>query len=525
MSKFQLQSQYEPAGDQASAIKTILEWFAQWSQTSTLLGATGTGKTFTMANIIQSLGKATLVISHNKTLAAQLATEFKHFFPNNAVHYFVSYFDYYQPESYLAHKDIYIEKEATVNKEIEMYRLSTMASLLTRDDVIVVSSVSALYGLWAKESFGESTLNLQVGQKYDHKETKAKLIAMQYKPSAQKFESGMFDFRGEILDIYSSTEKFVYRCIFDEDVLAFIEKRDGLTWEAQGTIDHVLIWPSSQYIQDQTDIDNILIRIQWEMEDRVKLLESQGRIIEAHRLQKRVMYDVRMIKETGFTNGIENYSMYFEDRDRGETPNTIFDYFPDDMLVIMDESHMSVPQMRSMPSADRSRKYSLIEHGFRLPSAGEHRPLWFEELEYMLGWKNPDFDHAGKKLTTAEKAKAKLKAKKEEKFLSKFSNDINISPALLSKIKKSSKTIFVSATPADYEMENGQVLAEQIIRPTGLLDPITYIYPKSWDYKFLLSNMDKTIEKKPQIVKFLDGYHHATVEDVFEDMGIDEMVE
>lgn len=233
MINFELKSQYEPAGDQITAIKTINDAFDDGAHTATLLGATGTGKTFTMANIISKIQKPTLVISHNKTLAAQLATEFKHFFPNNAVHYFISYFDYYQPESYLAHKDVYIEKEATVNKEIEMYRLSTMASLLTRDDVIVVASVSALYGLGTKESFAESTLKLQVGQKYDHKETKSKLIAMQYKPSAQKFESGMFDFRGEIMDIYSSTENIIYRCIFDEDVLAFIEKRDGLTWESQ----------------------------------------------------------------------------------------------------------------------------------------------------------------------------------------------------------------------------------------------------------------------------------------------------
>lgn len=541
MAKFDLKSQYQPAGDQITAIDQITKWFKKWDKLATLLGATWTGKTFTMANIIQNLGKPTLVISHNKTLAAQLATEFKHFFPNNAVHYFISYFDYYQPESYLAHKDIYIEKEATVNKEIEMYRLSTMASLLTRDDVIVVSSVSALYGLWAKEFFASNTLHLKVGQKYNHKDIKSKLIQMQYKPMLQKFESGMFDFRGELLDICSSTEKYIYRCIFDEDVLVHIEQRDVLTWESLGVIDHVVIRPSSQYMQDQSDLTNILIRIEEEMSERVKQLESEDKLLEANRLKKRVMYDIRMIKETGFTNGIENYSMYFENRDRGEIPNTIFDYFPDDMLVIMDESHMSVPQMKSMPSADRSRKYSLIEHGFRLPSAAEHRPLDFSELQYALGRKNTQ----AQKAKDEQKAQAAIKAEKKWKATNsqkasmvyaaaqnlKWQTDDLSEEAIkyvfadLNKHQKpKSKTIFVSATPADYELEISDIIAEQVIRPTGLLDPITYIYPKSWDYNFLLSNMQKTLDKKPYLKKFLDGYKHASIEDVFEEVISDQQL-
>lgn len=542
MAKFDLKSQYKPAGDQITAIDEITKAFESGDQLATLLWATGTGKTFTMANIIQNLGKPTLVMSHNKTLAAQLATEFKHFFPNNAVHYFISYFDYYQPESYLAHKDIYIEKEATINKEIEMYRLSTMASLLTRDDVIVVSSVSALYGLWAKEFFASNTLYLQTGQTYNHKDIKAKLIQMQYKPMLQKFESGMFDFRGELLDICSSTEKYIYRCIFDEDVLTHIEQRDVLTWESIWVIDHAVIRPSSQYMQDQSDISNILIRIEEEMTQRVKQLDDEWKMLEANRLKKRVMYDIRMIKETGFTNGIENYSMYFEDRDRWQIPNTIFDYFPDDMLVIMDESHMSVPQMKSMPSADRSRKYSLIEHGFRLPSAAEHRPLDFGELQYALWRKNTEAQKAKDELKSqaALKADTKWKATNSQKASLVYNTNQNMRwinedssneatkflYADLDKHKKpKSKTIFVSATPADYELEISDVIAEQIIRPTGLLDPITYIYPKSWDYNFLLANMQKTFDKKPHLVKFLDGYEHATVEDVFEDIWNEEDAE
>ncbi len=437
-----------------------------------------------MANIIQKLQVPTLVISHNKTLAAQLATEFKHFFPNNAVHYFVSYFDYYQPESYLPDKDVYIEKEATVNAEIEMYRLSTMASLLNRKDAIVVSSVSALYGLWDKKFFEKYSLYLEKGKSYNHKDLKRKLIEMRYEQVHQKIEAGMFDARGHMRDIFPSTEKVIYRLHFLEDQLEYIEKKDSLTRETLASPDHIQLRPSSQYMQDLSDVQKILVAIEQEMEERVQWLLDHGKDLEANRLKKRTLYDLRMIKETGFVNGIENYSMYFENRAPWDTPNTIFDYFPDDCLIIMDESHMSVPQLRSMPSADRTRKYSLVEHGFRLPTAMEHRPLSFEELEFMVGRKQYDRS-------------------------SLLSNNL---PAHL---KPNAKTLFVSATPSKYELELSDSIAEQVIRPTGLLDPITTIYPKSGDYKLLLDNFQQTLKKKPYHQEFLDGYDDRYVKDVF----------
>ncbi|MFA7284831.1 MAG: DEAD/DEAH box helicase family protein [Candidatus Absconditabacterales bacterium] len=482
--RFELQSSYKPSGDQPQAIASIIEGLEKGQKNITLLGATGTGKTFTMANIIQELQVPTLVISHNKTLAAQLATEFKHFFPNNAVHYFVSYFDYYQPESYLPDKDIYIEKEATVNAEIEMYRLSTMASLLNRKDTIVVSSVSALYGLGDKEFFQKYSLYLEQGKSYNHKELKKKLIEMRYEQVHQKIEPGMFDSRGHMRDIFPSTEKVIYRLHFMEDHLEHIERKDSLTRETLSSPDHIQLRPSSQYMQDLTDVTSILVEIEKEMEERVQQLLSQGKDLEANRLKKRTLYDMRMIKETGFVNGIENYSMYFEHRAPGDTPNTIFDYFPDGCLIIMDESHMSVPQLRSMPSADRTRKYSLVEHGFRLPSAMEHRPLAFEELECMIGWKQHNLGSLG-------------------------SNNLQ------QHIKPHTKTIFVSATPSKYELELSESIVEQIIRPTGLLDPVTTIYPKSGDYELLLSNFRKTLDKKPYLDEFLHNYDEHYVKDVF----------
>ena len=487
---FQLQSSYKPEWDQPDAIKAIVENFAKGQRSNVLLGATGTGKTFTMANVIQQIQKPTLVISHNKTLAAQLATEFKYFFPNNAVHYFVSYFDYYQPESYLPDKDIYIEKEATINKEIEMYRLGALASLITRPDVIIVSSVSALYGLGQKENFAANSIHFEVGKRYDFSTIKRQLISMQYKPVQGKIESGMFDIKGDVVDIFASTDKFVYRLLFNEDVLEMIQMKDSDSFKDLWTTEKIHVWPSSQYLQDMSDLDNIIAKINAEMKVRVEELKKAGKELEAHRIQKRVTYDMRMMKETGFVNGIENYSIYFDKRQHGESPYTIFDYFPDDMLVIMDESHMSVPQMRAMPEADKSRKVNLIEHGFRLPSAIDHRPLNFQELENIT-WRK---------------------------------NDLKSLPMLDKKrIKKTWKTIFVSATPSQYEIDASQSVVEQIIRPTGLLDPITYVYPKSGDTDILEKSFEKLLKKKPHLEKFLDGYaDHITkvdLKEVFENIG------
>jgi len=359
---FDLQSSFKPAGDQPKAIKEIQESFAKGENKITLLGATGTGKTFTMANIIQHIQKPTLIISHNKTLAAQLATEFKYFFPNNAVHYFVSYFDYYQPESYLPQQGLYIEKEATINQEIEMYRLGAMASLLSRPDVIVVASVSSLYGLGQKRFFQENCLQLEVGKEYEFETLKRQLLKMQYKPIASKIEHGMFEIKGDIIDIFSSTEKYVYRLHFNEETLELIELKDATSFEHKGKLNKISIRPATQFLQDVTDLDTILEQIDAEKELRVKELTEKKMFIEAERIKKRVEYDIRMIKETGFVNGIENYSAYFDHRLPGEAPNTIFEYFPDDFLMIIDESHMTIPQLQAMPSGDRSRKENLIKY-------------------------------------------------------------------------------------------------------------------------------------------------------------------
>jgi excinuclease ABC subunit B len=512
---FNLSSIYTPQGDQPRAIQQIIDSFDAGDPTITLLWATGTGKTFTMANIINHLQKPTLIISHNKTLAAQLATEFKYFFPDNAVHYFVSYFDYYQPESYLPDKDIYIEKEATINKEIEMYRLATMASLLSRKDVIVVCSVSSLYGLWSQESFAHYSAIFKIGEHYNHKQIKAKLLSMQYKPVQGKIESGMFDFKWHMCDIFASTEKYVYRLFFDEEELVMIQKKDSLTFEVIHNVDQVVIWPKSQYMQDMTWINQILIDVQRELQLRYDDLMKQGKQMEAVRLQKKVMYDVRMIQETWFTNGIENYSRRFDGRKPWEPPNTIFDYFPDDMLCIVDESHVTIGQLNGMPAADRSRKINLIEYGFRLPSAIDHRPINFTELQTMLKWDTIVKDDDAKKLyldlwmdinqelgstdnishtTTKQWMISKAKKNKTRiipEYLKPSTDADVLQQSLSKKIKHKWHTLFVSATPADREIQHSSKVVEQIIRPTWLLDPITYIYPKSWDYKTVIDSFQK----------------------------------
>jgi excinuclease ABC subunit B len=512
---FQLQSSYKPAGDQPKAIQGILQAFDRKESCVTLLGATGTGKTFTMANVIQSLQKPTLIISHNKTLAAQLATEFKHFFPDNAVHYFVSYFDYYQPESYLPDKWLYIEKEATINKEIEMYRLATMASLLSRKDVIVVASASSLYGLGQKEFFAEYSIRFDCHQHYDFMMIKRQLLKMQYKPVQSKIEAGMFDVKGDIIDIYASTERLVYRLHFNEETLELIERRDWLTFESKGTTDHVMIWPATQYLQDMNDIQTILEQIQAEMELRTKELEQEQKFVEAERLRKKVSYDIRMIRETGFVNGIENYSIYFDKRLPGESPNTIFDYYPEDMLLIIDESHMTVPQLRAMPQADSSRKTNLIKYGFRLPSAIDHRPLRFEELEVTMGLRSVDqivADQATDYLRQSSKNTDSQWSEKDYQIAAaRVKNHL---ATIAHKHKPQAKTLFVSATPAAYELDLAPTIMEQIIRPTGLLDPITYVYPKSGNYNLLLDSIDKLLHKKPHVQVYLDDYKHQTKQDL-----------
>lgn len=515
---FELKSSYTPAGDQPKAIEQIQEAFAKGENKLTLLGATGTGKTFTMANIIQHLQKPTLVISHNKTLAAQLSTEFKHFFPNNAVHYFVSYFDYYQPESYLPAQGLYIEKEATINQEIEMYRLATMASLLTRPDVIVVASVSSLYGLGQKRFFQENCIHLEVGKEYSFNDLKRQLLHIQYKPVQGKIEHGMFDIQGDRVDVFSSTEKFVYRFHFDEEKLTFIELRDSLTYEFKGERKSISIWPATQFLQDVTDLEVILAQMDAEKELRVKEFEKAGMMVEAERIKKRVEYDIRMIRETWFTNWIENYSLYFDRRLPGESPNTIFDYFPDDFLLIVDESHMTIPQFQAMPSWDRSRKNNLIKYWFRLPSAIDHRPMRFEELEATLGWKKIQDIKLDQALdlekNNISNTHVEILEKDENVKKARQKNQLEV---LMQKKKRDAKTIFLSATPAEYELDLSDEIIQQIIRPTGLLDPITYIYPKSWDYQPLEKSLEDLLSKKPHLKEFLDWYTLKNdVKEVFE---------
>ena len=542
---FQLKSDYEPAWDQPKAINQIVQAFENWKKNITLLWATWTWKTFTMANIIQKVQRPTLVISHNKTLAAQLSTEFKAFFPNNAVHYFVSYFDYYQPESYLPSSWTYIEKEATINDEIEMYRLATMASLLSRDDVIVVASASSLYGLWQSRFFQENMLQLKVGQSYDFKEIKHQLLHMQYKPVHGKIEAWMFELQWERLDVYSSTEKSVYRCFFDEDVIERIEIRDSVTFELKSQANQVILWPATQYLQDTNDLETILQQIDLEKELRIKEFEKAWMLVEAERIKKRVEYDLRMIRETGFVNGIENYSLYFDKRLPGEAPNTIFDYFPKDFLLIIDESHMTIPQLNAMSQWDRARKNNLIKYWFRLPSAIDHRPLRFEELEATLWWKSLDeikLDQATDNLDLVSTTHLKVlensvsswtnvkdlrwdsqdssaKASEWQQLINKEARAENQRANLESKIKTWAKAIFLSATPAEYELNLSDEVVEQIIRPTWLLDPITYVYPKSGDYSHLLASVDKLLKKKPYLeMYFTDKETQREEKDILKDL-------
>ncbi len=526
---FELKSSYSPAGDQPKAIQEIKKSFESGKDKITLLWATWTGKTFTMANIINHIQKPTLVISHNKTLAAQLATEFKNFFPNNAVHYFVSYFDYYQPESYLPAQWLYIEKEATINQEIEMYRLATMASLLSREDVIVVASVSSLYGLWQKRFFEENCLQLQVWKQYKFKDLKKQLLHIQYKPVHGKIEHGMFDVKWETIDIFSSTEKFLYRLHFNEEELELIELRDSLTYEYKGKTNKIVVRPASQFIQDMSDLENILIKMDIEKNNRVKEFEKKWMLVEAERIKKRVEYDIRMIKETWFVNGIENYSLYFDKRIPGQAPSTLFEYFPDDFLMIIDESHMTIPQLQAMPSGDRARKVNLIKYWFRLPSAIDHRPINFSELESKLWRVESDLN----KLKERSKKELKIISDKSRVLEERLENKNNALWETYEKLKEKlwyqddlnsklfkkhidAKTIFLSATPAEYELNISEKIVEQIIRPTWLLDPITYVYPKDGNYKSLAKSLDKLIKNRPHLEEFMAGYKiKAPIKEIF----------
>jgi len=445
---FELKSDFKPTGDQPQAIKSIVSAINNNEKYSTLLGVTGSGKTFTMANIIQEVKMPTLILAHNKTLAAQLYSEFKEFFPNNAVEYFVSYYDYYQPEAYVAHSDTYIEKDASINDEIDKLRHSATAAILERDDVIIISSVSCIYGLGDPEDYRKLMLSLRPGMERDRDDIIKKLIEIQYERNDINFTRGTFRVRGDILEIFpANNDERAIRIEFFGDEIDRITEIDYVTGKIVGTRNHVVIFPASHYVTTPERIEKAIIAIEKELEDRVKSFKDDDKLLEAQRIEQRTKYDIEMLKEIGFCQGIENYSRHITGRQPGEKPYTLMDFFPKDYLIIVDESHVTVPQVRGMYAGDRSRKSSLIDNGFRLPSAYDNRPLNFDEFE----------------------------------------DNIN-------------QILFVTATPGPYELENSTTIAEQIIRPTGLLDPIVEVRPINNQIDDLVVEINKVIEKNERVL-------------------------
>ena len=445
---FELKSDFKPTGDQPEAIKSIVSAINNNEKYSTLLGVTGSGITFTMANIIQEVKMPTLILAHNKTLAAQLYSEFKEFFPNNAVEYFVSYYDYYQPEAYVAHSDTYIEKDASINDEIDKLRHSATAAILERDDVIIISSVSCIYGLGDPEDYRKLMLSLRPGMERDRDDIIKKLIEIQYERNDINFTRGTFRVRGDILEIFpASNDERAIRIEFFGDEIDRITEIDYVTGKIVGTRNHVVIFPASHYVTTPERVEKAVIEIEKELEERLKSFKDDDKLLEAQRIEQRTKYDIEMLKEIGFCQGIENYSRHITGRKPGEKPYTLMDFFPDDYLIIVDESHVTVPQVRGMYAGDRSRKTSLIDNGFRLPSAYDNRPLNFDEFE----------------------------------------ENIN-------------QILFVTATPGSYELEHSTTIAEQIIRPTGLLDPIVEVRPINNQIDDLVVEINKVIEKDERVL-------------------------
>lgn len=447
MSEFKLVSTYKPLGDQPKAIKSLSEGVDDGMKHQTLLGVTGSGKTFTMANVVQEVQKPTLVISHNKTLAAQLYEEFKELFPNNAVEYFVSYYDYYQPEAYVPQTDTYIDKESSINEEIDMMRHSTTQSLLSRKDVIVVASVSCIYGIGAPEDYGNLVLMLEVGQHIDREEILSKLVEMQYERNDFDFARGKFRVRGDVVEIFPAQGKTAIRVeLFGDEVdgLSFIDHVSGQT---TSELEKVIVFPAKHFVTSPEKMNKSLKAIEEELEDRLRVLEAENKLVEAQRLEQRTKFDLEMLKEMGYCQGIENYSMHISGRLWGETPYSLLRYFPDDYLTIIDESHVTVPQIRGMYAGDRARKNVLVDYGFRLPSARENRPLNFEEFENLQN-----------------------------------------------------QVIYVSATPSQHELNLSQQVAEQIIRPTGLVDPEVMLSPVQGQVDHLLAEIKKKIENHQRVL-------------------------
>ncbi len=448
MDHFELHSEYKPTGDQPEAIKDLVEGFRAGNQFQTLLGVTGSGKTFTMANVIEQLNRPTLVIVHNKTLAAQLYGEFKEFFPNNAVEYFVSYYDYYQPEAYIASTDTYIEKDSDINDEIDKLRHSATAALSERRDVIIVASVSCIYGLADPVDYRNMTLSLRPGMEKDRDSVLRRLVDMQYTRGEIDFKRGTFRVHGDTVDIFpiASTDTVIRVEYFGDEIDRICEV-DYLTGEVKSTLEHILLFPASHYVVPEEKLKKALVNIESEMEERVKYFKSEDRLIEAQRIRERTTFDVEMLRETGICSGIENYSMHLAGHDFGCPPHTIIEYFPEDFLIIVDESHITMPQIRGMYNGDQARKTTLVDYGFRLPSAKENRPLQFSEFESLIN-----------------------------------------------------QMMFVSATPGPYESDHELLRTEQVIRPTGLLDPEISVRPVEGQIDDLIAEIRKTTERKEKVL-------------------------
>ncbi|HSX47445.1 MAG TPA: excinuclease ABC subunit UvrB [Patescibacteria group bacterium] len=447
MSKFKITSDFKPTGDQPQAIEKLLEGLNKSEKQQTLLGVTGSGKTFSVANVIEKIQKPTLVLSHNKTLAAQLYNEFKNFFPNNGVHYFVSYFDYYQPEAYIPRSDTYIEKDSQINEEIDRLRHAATDALLSRSDVIIVASVSCIYGIGSVDDY--SNLSIKISKKTRKVRDKflRQLSDIQYQRNDIDFHRSTFRVRGDVVDVFPAGEELAYRIEFFGDQVDRIIRIDPLTGEILKELDEYQIFPGSHYVTPQDKLKLALVEIENELDSRLKLFKNENKLLEAQRLEQRTRFDLEMLNETGFVKGIENYSRYLTNRSPGEQPATLLDYFPDDYLLIVDESHMTIPQIRGMYNGDRSRKEVLVEHGFRLPSALDNRPLTFSEFEHHVN-----------------------------------------------------NVIYVSATPAIYELSRSPKPIEQVIRPTGILDPLIEIQPIEGQIDHLLSQIKDTTAKHERVL-------------------------
>lgn len=466
---FHLASKYEPAGDQPAAIAELVDGVKGGEKAQILLGATGTGKTFTISNVIQEVNKPTLVIAHNKTLAGQLYGEFKEFFPDNAVEYFVSYYDYYQPEAYVPSSDTYIEKDSSINDEIDKLRHSATSSLLERNDVIVVASVSCIFGLGDPREYSQQVVSLRVGIEMDRNELLKSLVDIQFERNDIDFQRGRFRVRGDVVEIFpASRDEHALRVEFFGDEIDRIREVDALTGEIVGETEHVAIFPATHFVTNEEHMEHAISQIQEELEARLKVLRSENKLLEAQRLEQRTNYDIEMMREMGYTSGIENYSRHMDGRQEGEPPYTLLDFFPDDFLLVIDESHVTMPQIRGMYNGDRARKQMLVDYGFRLPSALDNRPLRLEEFEQHVN-----------------------------------------------------QIVYVSATPGPYEMEQTETVVQQIIRPTGLLDPEVEIRPIMGQIDDLVGEIHERIEKDQRVfVTTLTKKMAEDLTDYFKELGL-----